>query len=266
MKKLVLCPPVYFDITYEINPWMNVDNKILKERVTAQYHSLQQVYTSLHIPFFEITPQEGLSDQVFTTDTGHAERNMFIKSNFRYPERRKESDIMAEFLKKKGYAIHTLPEHIYFEGQGDFVRNTNAYFLGYGKRSMKEAAPLLSEILKKPVLPIELKNPYFYHLDTCFTALSSEYAMMYLPAFTPESIRLIAEHYKKVIPVDEADARQFVCNLIPYGKHIILNAGISENLSKTLTGLGFEIHQVDMSEYIKGGGNIKCVSLQLYDD
>jgi N-dimethylarginine dimethylaminohydrolase len=266
MKTLILCPPLHFDITYEINPWMNTQIQVNKNTVHQQYTSLKKMYESIGILFKEITPEAGLSDQVYTTDTGHAERNIFIKSNFRYPERRNESLLMAHFLEKKGYEIKTIPEGIYFEGQGDFVRNTNAYFLGHGKRSMKEAAPFLEKILKKQVIPIELPDPYFYHLDTCFSSLSTDVALMYLPAFTSEGSQKIKGHFKTVISIDESDAKQFVCNLVVYGNHLIINSGISESLEKTLADLGFEVHRVDMSEYIKGGGSVKCISLQLYGD
>jgi N-dimethylarginine dimethylaminohydrolase len=219
----------------------------------------------LGIPFIELTPDKELPDQVYTTDNGHAENNIFIQSNFRYPQRRPESAIVANVLKEKGYTVYSIPNEIFFEGQGDFVRNTTAYFLGYGKRSSREAGSILSHILKKPVYEIELVDGYFYHLDTCFSSLSTEIALAYRPAFTTDGFEKISSHFKTVIEVTKEDASAFVCNLMVYEKYLIVNSGISHSLREQLQALGFEVHTTDMSEYIKGGGSVKCVSLQLYD-
>src|SRR3989344_8469275 len=95
-KSLLLCPPTYYDIKYEINPWMSKDNPIDKARAMEQYETLTYAYEQLGVNYDELAPDESVPDQVFTTDTGHAENKKFIKANFKYDERKKEADIAEE--------------------------------------------------------------------------------------------------------------------------------------------------------------------------
>ena len=77
MKKFLLCPPTYYDIRYEINPWMNTDNPIDKVKALEQYETLKYAYDALNVSYSELTPHDNLPDQIFTTDTGHIEKNFF---------------------------------------------------------------------------------------------------------------------------------------------------------------------------------------------
>ena len=132
-KSLLLCPPTYYDIKYEINPWMSKDNPIDKACAMEQYETLTYAYEQLGVNYDELAPDESVPDQVFTTDTGHAENKKFIKANFKYGERKKEADIAEAYFKEKGYDIHTLPSDIYFEG-GDLIKFDDIYLFGHGKR------------------------------------------------------------------------------------------------------------------------------------
>jgi N-dimethylarginine dimethylaminohydrolase len=96
MKKILLCPPTYYDIEYVINPWMNLERKADKPKVWAEYESLKAKYTELGQEFMEMEAQPGLPDMVYAANFGFAEGNKFVKANFMYPERRKESDFAEE--------------------------------------------------------------------------------------------------------------------------------------------------------------------------
>ena len=40
MSRLLVCPPDYFGIEYEINPWMRLANSVDPERARAQWQGL----------------------------------------------------------------------------------------------------------------------------------------------------------------------------------------------------------------------------------
>jgi N-dimethylarginine dimethylaminohydrolase len=40
MSRLLVCPPDYFSIDYEINPWMRRSNVVAPERAIQQWHRL----------------------------------------------------------------------------------------------------------------------------------------------------------------------------------------------------------------------------------
>ena len=43
MSRLLVCPPDYFSIDYEINPWMRRSNAVDSKQAVRQWHHLMQV-------------------------------------------------------------------------------------------------------------------------------------------------------------------------------------------------------------------------------
>jgi len=264
MKKLLLCPPTFYDIRYEINPWMDVDDKIDKAKALEEYNTLTYAYDQLGIAYDELGCVEELPDQVFTTDLGHAENNIFIKANFKYPERQQEAGIAEDYFRTKGFEIKTMPDDVYFEG-GDLLKIQDTYIFGYGKRSSKEAATHLSEMLGKKILSIELPDEYFYHLDTCVAPLNAETALVNEQALTEEGLTAIRKQFKTIISTTQSDNKNFACNLVTLENDLIMTQGISNELKDTLTQKGFRIITVPMSQYLKGGGSVHCVSMEIFE-
>ncbi|MBP9690561.1 hypothetical protein KBD81_00615 [Candidatus Woesebacteria bacterium] len=262
MKKLLLCPPTHYDIRYEINPWMNIDNPIDHVKAQEEYKTLTYAYRALDIEYNELPPVEGLPDQVFTTDLGHAEGNQFIQANFKYPERQKEALIASEYFRERKFEIKTLPPEIYFEG-GDLLKVGKRYLFGYGKRSSYEALPRLEELLDSSIIAIELPDDTFYHLDTCVAPLSDDIALMNPEALNDEGLAVLRSTFATCVETSTEDNDKLVCNALPFGTDLILSAGVSNELKDQLIALGFRICTVPMTEYLKGGGGIHCVSLEI---
>ena len=114
------------------------------------------------------------------------------------------------------------------------------------------------------MVALELADPRFYHLDTCFAPLTGGYVMYFPEAFSVEGQREIESYYpvEKRIVVEEADAVRFACNAVNVGRTIILNR-IGEELCWKLEARGFEIVQVDLTEFMKAGGAAKCLVMKL---
>ncbi len=71
MSRLLMCPPDYFGIEYEINPWMRVSNQTNGERARTQWKTLTQVLENevgAKLEFMEPVPK--LPDLVFTANAG----------------------------------------------------------------------------------------------------------------------------------------------------------------------------------------------------
>ena len=264
-KSLLLCPPSFYDIRYEINPWMNTDNPIDKAKAHEQYETLKYAYDALNVTYHELSPNNHFPDQIFTTDTGHIEKNMFIKAQFKYKERRGEVTVVEEFLKTHGtYQTIELPEGIYFEG-GDLIKFEDIYFFGWGKRSSKEALPFLKKHLDAEIVGIELIDDWYYHLDTCLAPINKKVALAHIGAFPKTSADEIKKHFGQIIQTTEEDNKQFACNMVTIDGKAILTQGISDDLKDQLRPHVDLISTVPMSEYIKGGGSVHCASLELFD-
>ncbi len=88
---------------------------------------------------------------------------------------------------------------------------------------------------------------------------------MYFPdAFDAPSLRRIESFYppSQRILVEESDAVCFACNAVNVGRTVVLNH-VSPALSGQLTARGFQVIQVDLSEFLKAGGAAKCLVMTL---
>ncbi|MEO8398532.1 MAG: hypothetical protein ABI550_01825, partial [Ignavibacteriaceae bacterium] len=97
MKKFLMCPPKYFGIEYQINPWMDTSVEVDKNAAKKIYEELKNIYKSLDIEVLEIEAEKGFPDMVYASNLGYAEKNIFIKANFKPEQRRKESDFGYNF-------------------------------------------------------------------------------------------------------------------------------------------------------------------------
>src|SRR2546423_1054932 len=82
-----------------------------------------------------------------------------------------------------------------------------------------------AQVLHRLVLPLELVNPYFYHLDTCFCPLAPGEAIYYPDAFDAYGRRVLEKHIPRLLAAGEADAHRFGCNAVAVGKTVVVNAG-----------------------------------------
>ena len=111
---------------------------------------------------------------------------------------------------------------------------------------------------------LELIDPRFYHLDTCFCPLPRGYVMYFPDAFSEGSRELLKRRIpaEQTILAGESDALQFACNAVNIGDRIILNDA-SEVLRAALSNAGFKTVQSPMSEFLRAGGASKCLVLRL---
>ncbi|MBI3671238.1 hypothetical protein HY249_00385, partial [Candidatus Azambacteria bacterium] len=158
--KITMCPPKYFGVNYEINPWMSVKNQPDKTLAQKQWNDVKNIFENLGIKVDVIEAKDGLPDMVFTANAGLPVDDKFILSNFTHPERVGEIKHFKDFFSKK-FQIIELPENVKFEGQGDAFFAEDKLFLGSGFRSSKSAKEEIKKHLPAgiKVVQLELINP-----------------------------------------------------------------------------------------------------------
>jgi ornithine--oxo-acid transaminase len=60
------------------------------------------------------------------------------------------------------------------------------------------------------------------------------------------------------------EATQFACNLINVGEHIVMGK-VETDLASRLRLLGYDVAEIDLSEFQRGGGSAKALALRLSD-
>jgi N-dimethylarginine dimethylaminohydrolase len=262
MRRLLLCPPKYYSVDYEINPWMHVQVKPDREKALAQWNAYVKTLGNLGIKIELIEPVEKLPDMVFTANGGLVHGKKFIVSNFRYPQRQGEAAHFERWFREKGFEIIKLPEEVLFEGEGDAFIIGDTLVAGFRFRSDIRSHNLIAEALGMRVISLECSSPDFYHLDTCFSPLNRDTALIYPKAFDKYGLKALSNIFSDIIEVGEEDAKKFCCNAVVAGRDIIMNNS-SDELTSTLQEKGFNPVQLDFSEYIKAGGSAKCLALKL---
>ena len=110
------------------------------------------------------------------------------------------------------------------------------------------------------VISVELVDPRFYHLDTCFCPLPDGAAVWFPAAFDEYGQRAIREHVRELIDVRPEEAAHFSCNAIVLDRDIVLPEG-APTLVASLKDRGYRCHELPMTEFLKAGGACKCLTM-----
>jgi len=262
MRELLLCPPDYYGIEYEINPWMSRARGAEAPVAQEQWRGLHATLSKLNCKIELVPPQPKLPDMVFTANAGLAVSKLFIPSNFRHKERAGEAPHFASWMEKRGFQISWLPKDFYFEGEGDALFAGDTLFCGYKFRSDIKSHRAVAEMLGCLVVSVELVDPRFYHLDTCFCPLPDGAAFWFPAAFDEYGQHAIREHISDLIDVVPEEAMHFCCNAVVIEREIVLSEG-APKLVAALIARGYQCHQLPMTEFLKAGGACKCLTLFL---
>ena len=260
--RILMCPPDYYGIEYEINPWMNRKVGSDPTESLRQWWALRDTLRSLDVRIETVEPVKGLPDLVFTANAGIVYRDLFIPARFRYGVRQGESPHFESWARAAGFQILNLPEGYNHEGAGDALFCGETLFAGYRFRSDVRSHQWVADKLGVEVLPMELVDPRYYHLDTCFCPLAEGEAI-YLPgAFDDYGRSVMKDRIAGLIEVSAEEAVSFSCNAVVVGRNVILNEGVPK-LSKALEHAGYTVHPLRLTEFIKAGGSAKCLTLRL---
>jgi len=265
MKKLphiLMCPPDYYGIEYEINPWMSTERQVDHSLAVQQWQSLRQILSGAGASISEVPPVKGLPDLVFTANAAIVVGKQAVLARFMHPQRQGEEPHFRRYLEGTGWKVLDPPGEFSFEGAGDALFCGDTLFAGYRMRSDAGGHQQIGEMLGVRVLPLELVDPYYYHLDTCFCPLATDEAIYFPGAFDDYGQKVLAEHVPKLMAVAEQEARSFACNAVVVGRTVVTNTGCPE-LHKQLTAAGYRPIATPLGEFVKAGGSAKCLTLRL---
>lgn len=260
--KILMCPPTYFDIEYEINVWMHQDDQPSGETAQQQWDKLYKIYTEqLGWQVQLIESIKHLPDMVFATDCCLMIDGKILLSNFRYQQRQPESDHFGKWFEDQGYSNIKKADN-FFEGGGDNMLCGDKIIAGYGYRSSPEAAKEMQDYFGLEVVSLKIVDPRFYHLDTSLAVLGPDTVAYYPGAIDAPSRERLKTAIPNLIEATLEEAQGFGLNAVSDGRTVI-TSDENESLLQKYRDAGFQVIGTPILEFRKSGGGVKCLTLGL---
>lgn len=268
----LMCPPDWFDVVDVKNPYMvgqqgHVDVALAKRQWAGVKAAFERagagVRTDHAVPGCE--DMVFCANPIFTGLDGRGQR-VCLLSHMRYASRQREVEAHGEWFRGNGYRVVSLPGMEMFEGEGDALWHPGRRLIwgGYGFRSSRDVYDRVGEVFDAPVLTLELRTEQFYHLDTCLCLIDEHTALVYPEALTGEGMGLLRRMFRNVIEADRQEALAMACNAAAFlGRYVVIQQG-SETVNRKLRDLGYEVIEVDTSEFMKSGGSVFCMKMYLF--
>jgi N-dimethylarginine dimethylaminohydrolase len=260
-RRYLMCRPMYFDVTYSINPWMDPSKPTSVQTGLGQWKRLHDLFVGLGHDVELIEPVPGLPDMVFAANGAIVIDNKVLVARFRHAQRVDEAGAYLDWFGRGGWSELRQAEHIN-EGEGDFLYAGGEILAGTGFRSDLRGHDEVREFFGRPVLSLTLVDPRWYHLDTALAVLGKGEVMYYPAAFSPESQAILAERFPDAILAAEADASVFGLNALSDGRNVVLPQQ-AVGLAAQLRERGYTPVGADLTEMLKAGGSVKCCTLEL---
>jgi N-dimethylarginine dimethylaminohydrolase len=242
---------------------MHPDVRVDVDLAQEQWRSLVRAYRAHGHTVETVEPVAGLPDMVFAANAAVVVGGRVFGSLFHAPERRPESVHYDKWFKAAGFAVHR-PESV-CEGEGDLIPAGSFVLAGTGFRTTVAAHREVQEFFGVPVIGLTLVDPYFYHLDTALFVLDDgpgENIAYYPDAFSPGSREVLARLYPDAVLATREEALAFGLNSVSDGRHVFLSAQAG-SLAEKLARRGYVPVPVDLSEFRKAGGGIKCCTQEI---
>lgn len=273
---ILMTDPRHFEVSYAINPWMQPAEWLLdaashRRSARSAWEGLRSALLKAGATVEVVPGVPGWPDMVFPANAAVILNGRALMARFRHPERQGEQPgFRAGFERLVGEGrlvdVSDLPTDMVHEGAGDCLWDAErqVFWAGHGQRSDRGAADAIAAHFGYEVVPLELATPHFYHLDTCFCALSGGEVLFYPPAFSARAVRRIRERVMPGLLIEAApdEATALCVNAVNLGRTVVM-AEAPPRLRAILTERGYTVVEVDLSPFILSGGAAFCMTLRL---
>lgn len=269
----VAVEPTHFRVDYVINPFM--DPAVQPDGPTAwrQWHAMVETLRGLGARVDVLPQRSDAPDMVYAMNLGLAVHRpdadadgdlvpSVVMSHMRYPERRMETRSAQPWFAEHGYAT----SHVGRDGVGAHLEAGDAFafgdalVVGYGPRTEELALKHLASDLGVRVRGLRITHPGMYHLDLAFCPLDDRRAMVCPSALDEASAEaLLALVPEPLVLTEEEALTTFCANSVVVG-HTVVMPACPDRVRAQLEEWGFEVVVVDVSEFHKGGGSIRCLT------
>jgi N-dimethylarginine dimethylaminohydrolase len=264
-RHYLMVRPDHFRVDYTINPFMDLADQPDPARVRDQWDAIVGAVEAAGGTVDVLDQRPDAPDMVYAMNLGlplaGPAGTVTVLSHMRYAERRMETDSAAAWFAGRGHDLRTIGRDgvgAHFEA-GDAFAWRGELVVGHGPRTERLALKHLAHELDVTVRGIRITHPGMYHLDLGFCPLDDNRAMVCPDAFDAASARRLLELVPEPLVLTEAEAMTFCANSVVVGRTVIMPA-CPPRVHDQLEAWGFEVVVVEVSEFLKGGGAIRCLT------
>jgi N-dimethylarginine dimethylaminohydrolase len=280
----VLIEPSSFKIVPSLekeNPYMNTKHELNRENVFRSFHELAESIKPAPT-VFSIPKSASVPDIVFVASAGlslpRLPEPVVILPWMKYAHRRAELPYIRSMLQILGVKCIDFPgsDDAPFEGQPDtkWFHGGTKLVCGYGYRSTRKTFRILDNLIKRIYLSYGISPPElhvfkkqhfdFYHLDIGMLEYNQSSCIIHSHLFSDEDKRRL----RRILGTENVHIIRtrdtFCLNAIDCGSYIIcheLEPRVADYLRKRT---GKRLRQIDMSEFQKSGGSVRCLVFDIY--
>ncbi|MBW8825860.1 MAG: amidinotransferase [Acidobacteria bacterium] len=261
-RRYLMCPPSFFGVVYEINPWMHREVTVDVDLAMEQWQHLVDVIGAAGAQVDLLESEPGLPDLVFTANAGVVSGDLFVPARFRHAERRGETPFDVAWFVAHGWRVEELPAEVDHEGAGDTLPFGAVFVSGYRWRSDARSHAAVASLTGTPVRSVELTDPRLYHLDLTFCPLDDRRALCAPDAWDDYGTKVVKELVPEPLVLELDEALSFVANSVVIDRTMLMPA-CPPRVGRQLEAWGFDIEVVALSEFMKAGGGPRCLTLAL---
>jgi N-dimethylarginine dimethylaminohydrolase len=266
-RHYVAVEPTHFRVEYVINPFMDPSDQPDPALAMALWRELVATIERCGGTVDVLPQRADAPDMVYAMNLGLglvAEDGtpQVVLSHMRYPQRRMETGTAQAWFAERGYATSYVGRDgvgAHLEA-GDAFAFGDALVVGYGPRTEELALKHLATDLGIRVRGLRITHPGMYHLDLAFCPLDERRALVCPSALDEASAAALLDLVPEPLVLTEEEALTTFCaNSIVIGRTVVMPA-CPDRVRAQLEEWGFEVVIVDMSEFHKGGGSIRCLT------
>jgi N-dimethylarginine dimethylaminohydrolase len=184
-----------------------------------------------------------------------------VLSHMRFPQRRMETPEADAWFAGHGITRRSVGRDgvgAHFEA-GDAFAWRGELVVGYGPRTEELALKHLATDLGVSVRGIRITHPGMYHMDIGFCPLDESRAMVCPAAYDEASAAALLALVPEPLVLTEEEGLAFCANSIVIGRTILMPA-CSDRVRAQLEEWGFDVVVVEVGEFLKGGGAVRCMT------
>lgn len=254
LKEVVVCSPKKEYFSVDDVQVHNITEPADEGKAKFQHKRLVEIISKFGSNVLIIPELRGHPNSVFTQDTAVASPEGYIKLRMSIETRRGEESWMSNFLESKGIpCVGTIEDPATIEG-GDVILAGNFAFVGISGRTNQEGARQIGSLLKRQGFEIRTANvpAPFLHIGGAMSVIDT-HAILSVEGVFPDK-------YFRGFRVISVPNDGFISgNVITLGNRELIVNRDNKVAIKRLHEAGFVLHEVDLSEFIKGTGGPSCL-------